>query len=199
MKKISGTCIAIAIFATGISVADPKARKLTCCQDAAAAGRECAHRCCQAAHQKGKSCQKCNPGREDLILAKITNRTFYVQLVRGSDEDMKPSDSAKRVGPKLQKKLASVFKWKSYWEVERESVLLQLGRKTRKTLALGREIEMELPDAQTLSIWVYLNNRLTRSRRQPAEGAFYVTGDNDGAAGSWFIVVRGDHPAESKL
>jgi len=40
--------------------------KLTCCQEAAAKKAECTHKCCVAAHKAGKSCEKCNPNKEDL-------------------------------------------------------------------------------------------------------------------------------------
>ena len=43
-----------------------KATKLTCCQEAKAKGVECKHKCCITAHKDGKSCQKCNPNKEDL-------------------------------------------------------------------------------------------------------------------------------------
>ena len=43
-----------------------KKPKLTCCQEAAAKKGECKHKCCIAAHKAGKSCEKCNPNKEDL-------------------------------------------------------------------------------------------------------------------------------------
>ncbi len=43
-----------------------KTPKLTCCQEATAKKKECDHKCCVAAHKAGKSCQKCNPNKEDL-------------------------------------------------------------------------------------------------------------------------------------
>ena len=46
--------------------ADTPAKSLTCCQKAAAEGKECKHKCCVAAHKDGKSCEKCNPNKEDL-------------------------------------------------------------------------------------------------------------------------------------
>jgi hypothetical protein len=42
--------------------------KQTCCQKAVAEKRECANRCCQNAHKNGRSCQKCNPNKEDAPL-----------------------------------------------------------------------------------------------------------------------------------
>ncbi len=53
----------------GLAVAAEKpAKKLTCCEQAAAEGKECKHKCCVAAHKEGKSCEKCNPNKEDLKL-----------------------------------------------------------------------------------------------------------------------------------
>ncbi len=50
--------------------AEKPARKLTCCEQAAAEGKECKHKCCVAAHKEGQSCEKCNPNKEDLKLKK---------------------------------------------------------------------------------------------------------------------------------
>lgn len=49
-------------FLAGTALAAEK----TCCQKAAAEGKECKHKCCVAAHKDGKSCVKCNPNKEDL-------------------------------------------------------------------------------------------------------------------------------------
>ena len=46
--------------------ADKAAEKQTCCQTAKTAGKECTHKCCVAAHKDGKSCEKCNPAKQDL-------------------------------------------------------------------------------------------------------------------------------------
>lgn len=54
----------------GVAPAAEKAKKLTCCQEAAAKKEECKHRCCINAHQEKKSCVKCNPNKEDLELKK---------------------------------------------------------------------------------------------------------------------------------
>jgi hypothetical protein len=44
--------------------------KGTCCQQAAAKDKACTHKCCVAAHKDGRSCEKCNPNKEDLKLIK---------------------------------------------------------------------------------------------------------------------------------
>jgi hypothetical protein len=59
-----------ALLAGAALAAEKSAKKLTCCQQTAAEGKECNHKCCVTAHKEGKSCQKCNPNQEDLKLKK---------------------------------------------------------------------------------------------------------------------------------
>jgi hypothetical protein len=47
----------------------------TCCEKAAAAGKECKDKCCITAHKHGKSCLKCNPNQEDLKLKKKVDKS----------------------------------------------------------------------------------------------------------------------------
>ena len=54
--------------------AEKSTGKKTCCQEAAEKGKECRHKCCVAAHKDAKSCQKCNPGKEDLKLKKADKK-----------------------------------------------------------------------------------------------------------------------------
>jgi hypothetical protein len=60
-------CLAFLPAEPGFAAEKP-ARKLTCCEQAAAEGKECKHKCCVTAHKEGKSCEKCNPNKEDLKL-----------------------------------------------------------------------------------------------------------------------------------
>ena len=62
-------CLASLLLGPAPAADSPK-KKLTCCEQAAAQGKECKHKCCVAAHKQGKSCEKCNPNKEDLKLLK---------------------------------------------------------------------------------------------------------------------------------
>jgi hypothetical protein len=64
--KISGALTCVAALLVGSVMAGEK----TCCQKAHDQGRDCAHKCCIAAHKEAKSCQKCNPNKEDLKFIK---------------------------------------------------------------------------------------------------------------------------------
>jgi hypothetical protein len=54
------------MWASPVGAADTPQKPQTCCEKAAAAGKECSHKCCVTAHKAGKSCEKCNPNKEDL-------------------------------------------------------------------------------------------------------------------------------------
>ena len=64
MKAIRTLVVGICAIAFLTSTA--LAAEKTCCQKAVAERKECKHKCCVAAHKDGKSCEKCNPNKEDL-------------------------------------------------------------------------------------------------------------------------------------
>ena len=74
MKTIKTLIIAVCAmaFLTGATLAEGK--KLTCCEKAIAAGKECKNKCCLSAHKNGKSCEKCNPNEEDLKAKKESEK-----------------------------------------------------------------------------------------------------------------------------
>lgn len=124
------------------------------------------------------------------------SRTFYLQLIRGNDEDKPPLPNAGPIGLKLHAKLHSVCKWKYYWELNRIAVVIKPGQKVRRRMSPEREIEIELWDSQRMAARIFLNGQLVQSRTQPAEAAFLITGGDKGENQSWFIVVRRDKPLD---
>ena len=66
MKTIKILIITVCalVFLAGVTLAEGK--KLTCCEKAATERKECKNKCCLSAHKNGKSCEKCNPNKEDL-------------------------------------------------------------------------------------------------------------------------------------
>jgi hypothetical protein len=65
-KQLIVVAVALCLVAGSAWSAEQKEKKLTCCEQAAAMGKECTHKCCVVAHKEGKSCEKCNPNKEDL-------------------------------------------------------------------------------------------------------------------------------------
>ena len=71
--KLIKTLIAT-VCATAILAGPVLAAEQTCCEKAIAAGKECTHKCCVAAHKEGRSCEKCNPNKEDAKLIKKSDK-----------------------------------------------------------------------------------------------------------------------------
>ena len=64
-----------------VRAADQPGKSQTCCQKAAAEGKECTHKCCVTAHKEGKSCEKCNPNKEDLKLKKPDKKAAATEVI----------------------------------------------------------------------------------------------------------------------
>lgn len=68
IKILTATVFALVLMAGPVLAA--AAAEQTCCEKASAGAKECTHPCCVTAHKDGKSCEKCNPNKEDLKLIK---------------------------------------------------------------------------------------------------------------------------------
>ena len=86
-----------------------------------------------------------------------------------------------------------MFKWKNYWEVERRTVVLSAGGKSRQRMTPHREVEIVLSTPREMIVSIYADGKLTRRRTQAVESAFYIAGGDSEPAQSWFIVVRRDN------
>lgn len=126
----------------------------------------------------------------------IARLTYYVQLVRGNNEAKAPEPGAHRIGPKLAKKLRPVFKWESYWEIKRQSVEIEPGKKSRVRLSTEREIEIDLTDAAHRTVIAFQSGKpVSRTKRPIGEGMTIIGGDRN-TNSVWFIVVRRDKPRD---
>jgi hypothetical protein len=74
MKTLIVLGCLFSLLAGTVGAADKPQKQQTCCEKAAAGGKECTHKCCVTAHKDGKSCEKCNPNKEDLKLKKTDQK-----------------------------------------------------------------------------------------------------------------------------
>lgn len=120
--------------------------------------------------------------------------TFFIQLIQGTDADKPPATGATLVGDALTRRL-QMFRWKNYWEIQRQTVEVSTGAKVRLHVMRNHDVEIALPTPKDMTVSIYLDGKLTRKRAQPVENSFYIAGgDNDEMSQSWFIVVRRDKP-----
>lgn len=57
--------ITVAAFAAALLVGPAFAEDKSCCEKAKDAGKDCTHPCCVTAKKDGKTCEKCNPKKEE--------------------------------------------------------------------------------------------------------------------------------------
>jgi len=128
--------------------------------------------------------------------AEHQSNTFYVQLVRGNNEDTPPEPSSRPIGLKVARHLRSAMNWKNYWEVNRRQVAVCSGKVTRVCLSKEREVEIDLTKVKCRKVTAFDNGKVVQRILRPAgEGMTLIGGERDGAS-AWFIVVRRDPPAD---
>jgi hypothetical protein len=131
-------------------------------------------------------------GAADAATDKVT---YYVQLVRGTDENTPPLPEARRIGPKLAKLFKPVFRWQHYWEIALREVNLARGQKTRIRLSPQREVAIDLTKPGKRMVITYLDGKeFSRDTRPSGDSMTIIGGDKD-TRNSWFIVVRHDKPS----
>lgn len=57
--------ITVAAFALALLAGPAFAGDKTCCEKAKEANKDCAHKCCADAKKDSKTCEKCNPKKEE--------------------------------------------------------------------------------------------------------------------------------------
>jgi hypothetical protein len=124
--------------------------------------------------------------------------TFYLQLIRGTDDDKPPVPEAILIGPALSHRL-HMFKWKNYWDVAHRSVEVASGQKTRQRMSPQREVEVSLTSPKEMTISIFADGKLSRRRVQPLETNFYIAGGDKDGEQAWFIVVRRDKPQGAEV
>jgi len=119
--------------------------------------------------------------------------TFYLQLIRGTDDAKPPAPEARLAGLKVSRRL-QMFKWTHYWEVARRKVVIEPGGKTRQRMSPQREVEISFSAPREMTVCIYADGKLARRRKQSQDTPFYIAGGDKDGNQSWFIVVRRDKP-----
>jgi len=119
---------------------------------------------------------------------------YYVQLIRGTDQDRVQEASWKPIGPKLSNRLSPVFRWKHYWEVHRQVVPVEMAKVRRYRLFDLRDVEIELINPAEIEIRLFLKGKLVQKSRQLLSTHMGIMGGDKTKHESWFVVVRRDQP-----
>src|SRR5438046_723010 len=71
-------------------------------------------------------------------------RTYYFQLICGSDRDLPIKGETKAVGPKLRNQLETRFRWKNYAEISRGTCTLDANKSCTIKFPDKRQMELQL-------------------------------------------------------
>ena len=128
------------------------------------------------------------------VEADVQPLMYYVQLIRGTDQERGQEAAWKPIGPKLTSRLSPVFRWKHYWEVHRQAIPVQQKKVRRYHLSDVREVEIELLSPAEIEIRLYLKGKLMEKSRQLTQTHMGIIGGDRIGDESWFVVVRRDKP-----
>jgi len=120
--------------------------------------------------------------------------TYCVQLIRGTTENKPPAKDTKPIDASLDKSLHKVFKTKSFWEVQRRTVVLKDSAKTQVNLKGKRAVEIDLSVPGKRRVATFEDGKLVKRMVRPAGQAMTVMGGDFDENSVWFIVVRRDVP-----
>ncbi|NLH72013.1 MAG: hypothetical protein GX456_03050 [Verrucomicrobia bacterium] len=121
---------------------------------------------------------------------------MQVQLVWGTDGAPPSGSKYKPLEPQFKNKLARVFKWKNYFLIHEQKVVIA-GQDDEKRLKLSSKCEIELKriDDSTLQIKLFGEGRWTKTVRQSVQAlekgelAVLAGDDKDNYADAWFVVI----------
>jgi hypothetical protein len=121
-------------------------------------------------------------------------RTYYFQLICGSDKELPAKTGAKPVGPKLRSQFETKFRWKNWAELSHGECMLAENETRTIKLPEKREMQLEL-SGKTLEVRLYRGGQLVRRTRGNAETESVIMGGDQGRDEAWFIVIRHDKPS----
>jgi len=126
-------------------------------------------------------------------LADSQTVVFYAQLIRATDREGQ-DPGWRPIGPKLTSRLCPKFRWNHFWEVSRQTLNVEPGKKTRVRLNPEREIEIELRGESESEIRLFTAGKLVQKSRQSLQSKMSIIGGTRENDESWFVVVRRDKP-----
>ena len=116
--------------------------------------------------------------------------SLQAQLVWGTD-GAKPNDPKLRdLDPALKKKLAGVFKWKDYYEVDRQMITVPMSSKKRVRMSPKCDVEVDNLGDSMVEVKLFGEGKLVVKKKQalkPEELLVLAGDDKDNTA--WFVVL----------
>ena len=119
-----------------------------------------------------------------------TDLNLQAQLVWGTNKEKPDDPNLKEVDPSVAEKLRKVFKWKNYFEVNKQNVTVTVGSPKKVKMSDDCEIEVQNLGNSSIEVKLYGKGKLAVRKTQkisPSELLVLAGDDKDDTA--WFVVL----------
>ncbi len=124
------------------------------------------------------------------IAADPGDTRLVANLLWGTNGGKPPDKELKPVDPALEKRLRRVFKWQSYYEIERKEFGVGAGKTSRLEMSKECRLEVNRLAGDEFEIHLYGKGVLIVTKRQRiVPGETVVLGGDDKNDNAWFVVV----------
>lgn len=126
------------------------------------------------------------------VAAAVSGADFKMQaqLVWGTNEEKPDKPNLKKVDLRLGEKLGSVFKWKHYFEMNRNSFAIQANGSQTVKLSDGCSLEVKHLGESNFEVKLMGKGKPVVTKRQSiAKGETAVLAGDDKNDTAWFVVV----------
>jgi hypothetical protein len=115
---------------------------------------------------------------------------LQAQLIWGTDGEKPKEPNLKDVDSATQDKLKKVFKWKNYYEVDKQEFKVPMSSKKRVRMSAKCEVEVEnLGDSQ-VEVKLFGEGKMVVKKRQALKsGELLVLAGDDKNNTAWFVIL----------
>ena len=113
-----------------------------------------------------------------------------LKLIWGTDGPTSPDPTHKKVDEATATKLRKVFKWKNYFEVNRQTASIP-SRSTRQ-IPMSKKCTIEITEMAGPAVEVTLigeGKPVNKTTRHLAKGEWFTIGGEDKNGSAWFVIV----------
>ena len=125
-----------------------------------------------------------------FVPAQADSITVQARLIHGTSKEQK---GKMEVPAAIKKKLARVFKWMHYYQLN--SKRLNIADATTKTTKLSKTTSIKVTNRKNdrIAVSLYSNGKMLVQKTQTLRpGSYMVLAGNTGADSAWFIVLSKD-------
>jgi hypothetical protein len=136
-----------------------------------------------------------------VLAASAAERKLEARLIWGTNDEKSPNPQHKKLDADISKRLEAIpFKWKNYFEVNRQTIVINDQSYTRTRLSPECEIEIKDKGDSKVTVKLYGKGVLVKrvDKGLPKGEILNIGGDANGS-NAWMILVRAADARDSKL